>query len=347
MQIILVSNRLATARTLNITPRLIVFAIACFIAVSIGLSVVFSWVGVRLELPYVSGMIANIQQDHQRKTDEYVRENVSLMAGKLGQMQAKLLSLDSLSERISTLSGIAVPKNEQSATVKNGRGGPLIELSTGLSMSELASEIDRLSTAVEQSTGSLTVLESQLMERRIQTTLLPTIMPIDAQRIGSSFGRRLDPIAGIGAMHEGIDFSADVGTPVLASAGGVVVTSEYHPQYGYMIDIDHGNDFSSRYAHLARLDVKQGQIVKRGQKIAASGNTGRSTGPHLHFEVRFKGVAQNPGRFLKQVGALPLVAGATEPLVFMPETTTIDLAPATDKNVSVISRIKRVLKIQK
>lgn len=347
MHIILVSNRLATARTLNITPRLVVFAIACFIAASLGLSLFFSWVGVQLELPYVTGLITTIQQDHQRKTDEYVRKNVSLMADKLGQMQAQLLSLDSLSERISTLSGVTLKKNEQAASARDGRGGPLIELDTVLSIPELNREIDRIAGAVEQSAGALTVLESQLVERRIQSSLLPTLMPIDAQRIGSSFGRRLDPIAGIGAMHEGIDFSADTGTPVFASAGGVVMTSEYHPQYGYMIDVDHGNDFSSRYAHLSRLDVKQGQIIKRGQQIAASGNTGRSTGPHLHFEVRFKGVAQNPGRFLKQVGTLPLVAGATEPLVFMPETTTIDLAPSREKNSSVMSKIKKVFKMQK
>jgi murein DD-endopeptidase MepM/ murein hydrolase activator NlpD len=95
-------------------------------------------------------------------------------------------------------------------------------------------------------------------------------------------------------MHEGIDFVADVGTRVVASAGGVVVTNEYHPQYGNLIEIDHGNDFSSRYAHLSSLDVKLGQVVKRGQKIAMSGNTGRSTGPHLHFEMRYLGNALNP-----------------------------------------------------
>ena len=92
------------------------------------------------------------------------------------------------------------------------------------------------------------------------------------------------------------------GTRVLAAAGGVVTVAEFHPQYGNMIEIDHGNDFSSRYAHLSRLEVKQGQVAKRGQQIGLSGNTGRSTGPHLHFEVRYRGVAQNPARFL-QMGA--------------------------------------------
>ena len=107
-------------------------------------------------------------------------------------------------------------------------------------------------------------------------------------------------------MHEGIDFVADPGTRVVASAGGVVVTAERHPQYGNLIEIDRGNDFSSRYAHLSSIKVKPGQIIKRGQEIGASGNTGRSTGPHLHFEVRFKGVPQNPSRFLQMGTQLAL-----------------------------------------
>ena len=101
-------------------------------------------------------------------------------------------------------------------------------------------------------------------------------------------------------MHEGIDFGAPSGTPVSAAAGGVVDGASFHPEYGYLIELNHGNEFSSRYAHLSKLKVKPGQVVKRGQLIGLSGNTGRSTGPHLHFEVRFKGVAQNPGRFLNQ-----------------------------------------------
>jgi Membrane proteins related to metalloendopeptidases len=98
---------------------------------------------------------------------------------------------------------------------------------------------------------------------------------------------------------QGIDFIAETGTPIVAAAAGIVVTSERHPQYGNLIEIDHGNDLITRYAHASKLLVKQGALVKRGQKIAEVGSTGRSTGPHLHFEVRFKGAAQNPNRFLQ------------------------------------------------
>jgi murein DD-endopeptidase MepM/ murein hydrolase activator NlpD len=99
-------------------------------------------------------------------------------------------------------------------------------------------------------------------------------------------------------MHEGIDFLADAGSPVVSAAAGVVQFAGFHPQYGYVIDIDHGNDLVTRYAHLSKLFVKEGEILQRGRRIALTGNTGRSTGPHLHFEVRFRGASQNPAKFL-------------------------------------------------
>ena len=305
MHIILVSNRLATAKTLHITPRLLIGSLAALLMLCFATSFLFSWVGVRFNLPFAAELVASVNQLQNRKTEEYLRDNVTAMAVKLGEMQAQLMRLDLLGERVSKQSGVPLPKVE--ANDKGGQGGPLINPDRRLSVNELQAEIERLAAVVDLRSEQLTALESQLMERRIKTTLLPTIVPIEASHIGSVFGRRIDPIAGVGAMHEGIDFVADVKTPVIASAGGVVVLAEPHPQYGNMIEIDHGNDFSSRYAHLSKIDVKLGQIVKRGQLIGASGNTGRSTGPHLHFEVRFKGVAQNPNRFLQLGSQLALV----------------------------------------
>ena len=314
MHIILVSNRLATAKQLNVTPRLLIVAGVAFIVLSFATSFLFSWLGARFHLPFIAEMVESVQRIHTRKTDEYVRDNISTMAVKLGEMQAQLMRLDHLGERISKQSGISLPKGE--AAAKGGSGGPLISPARPFTIEELQREVDRLATTVEQRAETLTALESQLMERRIKTTLLPTLMPISADHIGSTFGSRVDPIAGVGAMHEGIDFVADTGTKVSAAAGGVVTVAEYHPQYGNMIEIDHGNDFSSRYAHLSRIDVKAGQVVKRGQEIARSGNTGRSTGPHLHFEVRYRGAAQNPARFLQMEAQLALSpeAGEQRPL---------------------------------
>ena len=304
MHIILVPDRMATAKTLNVTPRMILAAVVFFLVFLFATAFLFSWLGVRFKLPYAAELVTTVQQVNDRKTEDYLRDNISSMAVKLGEMQAQLIRLDSLSERIAKLSGVNAPKggsgdDKKPATGKGGQGGPLILVSPPLAANELQREIDRLGEEIELRNDTLTALESQLMERRIRSTLLPTLVPIDSSRVGSTFGRRVDPIAGVGAMHEGVDFVADTGTRVTASAGGVVVSAEFHPQYGKLIEIDHGNEFSSRYAHLSKIAVKPGQIVKRGQPIGASGNTGRSTGPHLHFEVRFKGAAQNPARFLQ------------------------------------------------
>lgn len=298
MHIILVSNRLATARTLTITPKIVMAAVSGFMVLAFSTSFLFSWVGVRFNLPFAERLVASVQQAQTQKTQEFVRDNLNAMAVKLGQMQAQLLRLDSLGERVSALSGVRFP--EKPADGKGGQGGPLVVDAKPLSALELQREVDRLAQVVEQRSDSFTALESQLMEQRFKTSLLPTILPIAANNIGSSFGWRLDPIVGVHAMHEGIDFIAEPGTRVISAAGGVVVSAEYHPQYGNLIEIDHGNEFSSRYAHLSKVMVKPGQVIKRGQEIAASGNSGRSTGPHLHFEVRYKGVAQNPARFLQQ-----------------------------------------------
>ncbi len=317
MHIILVPDRLATARTITLTPRLLLAGVLAFVAVSLAVGFLLSWLGLRFNVPLASELVTTVQQASEREKDDHVRDNLSAMAVKLGEMQAQLIRLDALSEHITQLSGAKVPalsaaaagdktREAKRASGKDGQGGPLIAVSAPLAAGDLQREIDRLAERIRERSDSLTALESQIMEQRIKSVLLPTFVPIDADHIGSTFGRRLDPIAGVGAMHEGIDFVADPGTPVFASAGGVVVTAEFHPQYGYYIDIDHGNDFSSRYAHLSKIRVQAGQIIKRGRVIGASGNTGRSTGPHLHFEVRYKGVAQNPARFLQQGTQLAL-----------------------------------------
>jgi murein DD-endopeptidase MepM/ murein hydrolase activator NlpD len=128
--------------------------------------------------------------------------------------------------------------------------------------------------------------------------MVPTKQPVNAGYVGSGFGWRVDPFNHSSAMHTGLDFVAEPGTPILAAAGGVVMVSEPHPGYGNMIDIDHGGELVTRYAHASKVFVKAGDIVRPGQKIAEVGSSGRSTGPHLHFEVLVQGAAQDPAKFL-------------------------------------------------
>ena len=141
-----------------------------------------------------------------------------------------------------------------------------------------------------------------LVQDSVNKKFLPSYAPVDSVQYTSNFGYRIDPFTGMQTFHEGIDFHGDKGTAVLAAASGKVIAAEWHDQYGKMVEIDHGNGLVSRYAHASRLYVNEGDLVVRGQKIAEIGSTGRSTGPHLHFEVRLNGVPQNPVRFLRANG---------------------------------------------
>lgn len=303
MHIILVSDRLATAKTITLTGRHLFLAIALLTALVLSLSTFFSYVTVRhaaeIRLPFLQELVRAISIEETQKSKEFVRENLNAMAVRLGQMQAQLMRLDSLSERLSALAGVKPAEIKAQEAVRDGRGGPLIQ-PRGLSTDELQKALDALSSQVEARGDVLTVLESQLLEERIKKSLLPTSLPVASQWNASGFGWRVDPFTGEAAIHEGVDFTADIGTPIKAAAAGVVVNVERHPQYGNLVEIDHGNELTTRYAHASKVFVKQGALVRRGQKIAEVGTTGRSTGPHLHFEVRVHGVAQNPNRFLQQ-----------------------------------------------
>lgn len=126
---------------------------------------------------------------------------------------------------------------------------------------------------------------------------IPAIQPISGnnlKKMASGYGRRTDPIYGTVKMHEGMDFACDIGTPVYATGDGTIKSAKWHSGYGNVIEIDHGFGYTTRYAHMSKFQVSTAQKVKRGDLIGYSGNTGKSTGPHLHYEVRLRGVPQNP-----------------------------------------------------
>lgn len=296
MQIILVSRHLKAARTITIMPRHVVATLFALLVLVFSTSALFSWLSVALRLPLVEDLLVTLHLQEDRKTRDHVDNNLQLMAARLGELQAQVLQLDALGDR---LSGIAGVKRERPVdAIKAGQGGPY--LPAPMSAAELQAEIARLANVVDQRSDDLAYVEFKLLEKRVKDRLLPTTLPVKDAYLGSPFGHRSDPIAGARAMHEGIDFNAETGTPVVAAADGVVLSAAYHPDFGNVIDIDHGDGLVSRYAHLSRMDIKPASLVKRGQAIGAVGSTGRSTGSHLHFEVRMQGVAQNPAHFLQQ-----------------------------------------------
>ena len=300
MQIILISDRLARARSVSLSLRHLIGSALLALSMVLGATAGLYWLTLRyaaeVPLPALQRLVLSAQEAEAARSRAFVQQNLNAMAVKVGEMQAQLTRLDALGERLSTLAGV----KDFRFTEAPGLGGaaPTLMPPQNLSIADFSEKLSLLSRQVENRNDMLGVLEAQLFEQAVKKKLMPTMMPVSAPYNASGFGRRVDPFTGQWAMHEGIDFLADMGSPVVAAAGGVVVFAGLHPQYGYMVDIDHGNDLVTRYAHCSKLLVREGDVVHRGRKIAESGSTGRSTGPHLHFEVRFRGVAQNPAKFL-------------------------------------------------
>jgi murein DD-endopeptidase MepM/ murein hydrolase activator NlpD len=306
LQIILISDRLGKVRTLALSRRhLVLSAMAALLGVA-GLAAVLYWAGLRFavefKVPAIRELLLATEKRESERAREFVQQNLNVMAVKLGEMQAQLTRLDALGERLSTIAGVLPQEFRFSEPPGLGGAHSTSVPAYDLSLAEFNQRLAALSQSVENRSDMLGVLEAQLFFQAVNKKLLPTMLPVNAHFNASGFGMRIDPITGQQAMHEGIDFIADTGTPVVAAAGGVVQFAGFHPQYGHMIDIDHGNDLVTRYAHLSKMLVAEGTIVNRGRKIAETGSSGRSTGPHLHFEVRFKGAPQNPARFLMSNG---------------------------------------------
>jgi murein DD-endopeptidase MepM/ murein hydrolase activator NlpD len=309
MQIILLHPRFSQARSITLSIRhLLGFALLFSLAVgaaAIGVDRTFgqsaSW-----HIPFLSS-VAAVHQPNKTNTEErIVKENLTNMAIKLGDMQAQLTRLDALGERVQGLAG--VKPEEFNFKELPGRGGA--EPSSVKSFSRAASmgpetdmaafkaTLDAMARDVEHRADYFNVVETTLMTDRLKAKQLPTTQPVDVSYNASGFGWRFDPFNGRSAFHEGIDFPAPVGTAIVAAAGGVVIAAEYHHDFGNMLEIDHGNNIVTRYAHASRLLMKVGDIVRRGQHIADIGSTGHSTGAHLHFEVIVKGTPQDPNKFL-------------------------------------------------
>lgn len=303
MNIIFVSGRLAKARTVNLGPKHIAIAAG---AVALSILVVagamnFAMLRFAPELPFLKQQVLSIQQSQLQENESYMRYNLNAMAQRLGQMQAQLLRLDTLGERLAKLAGFK-PQDFQFNEVPGRGGAPSSVPSHDASLGDLSQQVDKLTKQVDDRGDKMSILESLLTIDSAKKKLIPTMMPVIGGAYNSNFGWRIDPFSGQHSYHEGIDFAGGMGTPILAAAGGVVVYAEYHAAYGNMVEVDHGNDLVTRYAHASKLNVKVGEMVLRGAKIAEMGSTGRSTGTHLHFEVRQRGVSVNPAQFLQLPG---------------------------------------------
>ena len=314
MQLIITDAWLVKSRAFHLSgSKLLMTVIVSSFALMLVSAGMYHWVflkGAREGWPIIGTLVRLVVKDEVAQQDRFMRENIEVMAKKLGEMQAKMLQLESLGERVSGLAGV----NPADIKINPGQGGKLVS-GRDLSMLDLQSTLHELDDLAGARTDLMTVLESRLFDQKIKKMMIPTQTPVPNANLGSNFGWRIDPITGRSALHTGLDFPATPGTAIFAAAGGVVVTQEYQSEYGNILEVDHGNDLISRYAHTSKVYAKKGDLIKRGQKIAEIGNTGRSTGPHLHFEVLVQGIPQDPQKFLnagRELGTTHVARGNTQ-----------------------------------
>jgi murein DD-endopeptidase MepM/ murein hydrolase activator NlpD len=239
------------------------------------------------------------QQRVLEATRHTVQQNLDALALRLGQMNAHVVRLDALGARLTQMAGL--DDGEFDFSSPPSLGGPEEPLPDGdlLQARGVVAALDSLSNQLSDRGRQLGVLEDLLLDRKLRDEVHPEGRPVTAGYISSNFGSRTDPFTGRRAFHKGIDFAGRAGADVVAVASGVVTWSGQRYGYGQLVEINHGNGYVTRYAHNANNLVAVGDTVKRGQVIARIGDTGRATGPNLHFEVLHNGQAVNPLTYIR------------------------------------------------
>ena len=225
-----------------------------------------------------------------------LQEKVNALAARVGQMNANVIRLDALGKRLTRMANI---KDEEfDFGNPPSLGGAESADGQPAQIPNLTAMVDDLQSQLSSREQQLGVLENLILTRELNKQVYPEGRPVQEGFISSYFGQRADPFTGYTAVHKGVDFAASPGTTVSAVAAGLVTFAGERQGYGQMVEINHGNGLATLYAHNEKLLVKQGDMVRKGQDLALMGSTGRSTGPHLHFEVLKNGVQVDPLRFV-------------------------------------------------
>lgn len=296
INIIIVSEKMAKPKTLGLVESMLV--LLTLVVLPVILTLLFITPQQVIKSQGVKAMLP----PHLRGAMLSTQNHLDAYAKQIGELQARILRLDAQNQRLSKLAGIksgAEPINERlPVNEMNGQGGPLVKDSP-LSEEDLKTTIEQMAANLDLRDEYQGKLEAKLLLKSVLREMLPNSSPVEVAYSSSSYGWRIDPMSGHRAFHEGLDFPAAVGTPVFAAADGIVTMASQTSDYGNLLKIDHGSGLETRYAHNSSLLVKPGERVMKGQKIALIGSTGRSTGPHLHYEIRLNGNPLDPREYLR------------------------------------------------
>ena len=304
MNVIIFSKRDGHARQLSLPPAALICLILAVLAIvggafGAGLSLRHGGEASGLALSQTArwSQVLTKQREEVAELKQQMQARANAIAIQLGDMKAHIIRLDALGQRLTTMAGIK--SSEFNFGQDPPQGGPESDIPGARpQIGDLPLMLKSLQSQIDLSGSQLSALENVILSRQLGQEIHPEGRPVSTGYISSGFGERVDPFTGSEEFHEGIDFAAPQGTPIRAVAAGIVTFAGPRGGYGEMVQIDHGNGYSTRYGHAQKVLVHVGETVQRGDEVALLGSTGRSTGPHVHFEVLKNGHEVNPARFV-------------------------------------------------
>lgn len=304
MNVIIFSKRDGHARQLNLPPIAlagVILAVLVIVGGAFGAGMSLGHGGGASGLPL--GQTAHWSQVLAKQRAEIadlkrqMQVRADAIAIQLGDMKAHVIRLDALGQRLTAMAGIK--SSEFNFGHDPPQGGPETDIPGARpEISDVSYRLQSLQSQIDLSGSQLSALENVILSRQLGQEIHPEGRPVNTGYISSGFGQRVDPFTGGEEFHEGIDFAAPEGTRIRAVAAGIVTWAGQRGGYGNMVQIDHGNGYATRYGHAYKVLVHVGETVNRGDVLALVGDTGRSTGPHVHFEVLKYGHEVNPARFV-------------------------------------------------
>ena len=304
MNIIFISNRKGTTRSLTLNRWAKVLLSMCLLGLPVSGGILIGSLLAANQHPVDLELLESMRRELDQQQAELsegrveARQKVEALTLKLAEFQARMVRLDALGERLSEVAGLE--DGEFDFSQPPALGGPELASTQDYQHSELEALFQQLEAQLDSRESQLGVLESLMIERNVQRQSAVTGRPIKKGWMSSRFGHRTDPFNGRRAWHNGVDFAGKRGSDIVAVAAGVVTWSGDRNGYGQMVELDHGEGYATRYAHNSKNLVKVGDIVKKGDVIAQMGSSGRSTGPHVHFEVYKNGRAVDPASYIRR-----------------------------------------------
>ncbi|OPX56108.1 Peptidase family M23 [Oceanospirillum multiglobuliferum] len=304
MNVVIFDDKHLTSKNIHLSKLIIFLLVTIFIVAPLSVGGVGLYLALDSEQPLMTDASAKQWMDDLQEQKKQIddlrkasREQLDALTVRIAELQARLVRLDALGKRLTHIADL--DEGEFDFDRAPPVGGPEAnELGITVEVDDFISTIDELARTIDDREQQLQVIESLLGNRKIQDDVFIAGRPIRKGWLSSNYGKRADPFTGRLAWHEGVDFAGKDGSDVIAVAAGVVTWSGPRYGYGLLVEIDHGAGYTTRYAHSKVTKVKVGDVVGKGQVVAAMGSSGRSTGPHVHYEVRYKGRAVDPAKFI-------------------------------------------------